>query len=187
MLKCFIFRFSVCGKKVSVASVKSQEMEEMEMMDRQFQNQMFMGMDHMDRMSNPWDNHGFNPRRGMMDQGRGRARLDTDYLAYSADRFNKSDPGFAGGSFGRGRSGPSRGGRGGSTRASVKDRLGQSGGAGGGDPAINPFFDDLYEQPQSTPKRMSAFEKARSKLGSRNPGVYQGPQLGGPPNKTWSN
>ena len=186
MLKCFIFRFTVCGKKVSVAPVKSQEMEEMEMMDRQFQNQMFMGMDHMDRMSNPWD-QGFNPRRGM-GPGRGRARLDSDYLAYSADRFNISDPGFTGGSFGRGRSG--QGGRGGgrgggSTRVSVKDRLGQR--AGAGDLAINPVFDDLYEQPQSTPKRISPFEEARSKLRSRNPGVYQGPQLGGPPNKTWSN
>ena len=179
----------MCGKKVSVAPVKSQEMEEMEMMDRQFQSQMFMGMDQMDRMSNPWEDRGFNPRRGMMrgmmGQGRGADRLDTDYLAYGADRFNRSDPGFTGG-FGRGRSGQGRGGRGGNTRGSrgsVKDRLGHS---GRGDLSINPVFDDLYEQPQSTPKR-SAFEQARSKLGSRNPGVYQGPQLGGPPNKTWSN
>merc|ERR1719220_433551 len=168
-------------------------------MDRQFQSQMFMGVDHMDRMSNPWDDQGYNPRRGlmrgnrggMMGQGRGgavraTARLDTDYMAYSdnADRFNRSDPGFTGG-FGRGRSGQSRGWRGGNTR-SVKDRLGQAR-QRTEDLSINPMFDDLYEQPQSTPKRMSAFEKARSKLGSRNPGVYQGPQLGGPPNKTWSN
>ena len=184
-------RFKVCGKKVAVAPVKSQEMEEMEMMDRQFQSQMFMGMDHMERMSNPWDDPGYNTRRGlmrgtrggMMGQGRGgamraTARLDTDYLAYRGDRLNRSDPGFNGG-FGRGWSGQSRGGRGGKPRG----RLGQS----GEDLAINPMFDDLYEQPQSTPKRMSAFEKARSKLGSGNPGDYQGPQLSGPPNKTWSN
>ena len=159
--------------------MKSQEMEEMEMMDRQFQ--MGMGMNHI----NPWGDEGFPPQRGMgRGQGRGPARVDSDYLAYREDRFNRSEPGFTGGfGRGRGRSGPPRGGRGGSTRGSVKDRLGQS----AGDPAINPMFDDLYEQPQSTPKRVSAFEKARSKLGSRNPGNYQGPQLGGPPNKTWSN
>ena len=185
-------RFKVCGKKVAVAPVKSQEMEEMEMMDRQFQSQMFMGRDHMDQMMiQPWGDQGFLPRSGpVRGQGwRGRGgrggrldRVDTDYLAYRGDRLNRSDPGFNGG-FGRGWSGQSRGGRGGKPRGSVKDKLGQS----GEDLAINPMFDDLYEQPQSTPKRMSAFEKARSKLGSGNPGDYQGPQLSGPPNKTWSN
>ena len=192
--KCFISRFTVCGKKVSMVPVKSQEMEEMEMMDRQFQSQMFMGMDHQDRMSNPWEDQGFHPRRGlvrgsrggMMGQGRGGimrgpARPDTDYLAYSGDRLNRSDPGFTGG-FGRGRSGPSRGGRGANQRGSVKDRLGQTGEA-----AINPMFDDLYEQPQSTPVRQSTFERARHKVDTGTPGSYQGPQLGGPPQKTWSN
>ena len=158
--------------------MKSQEMEEMEMMDRQFQSQMGMGMNQMERMVNPWGDGGFPPRRGMgRGQGRGTARVDSDYLAY------REEPGLTGG-FGRGGwSGQSRGGRGGSTRGSVKDRLGQT----AGDLTINHMFDDLYEQPQSTPKSVSAFEKARSKLGSRNPGNYQGPQLGGPPNKTWSN
>ena len=56
----------------------SQEMMEMEMMDRQFQSQMFMGMDPLERRSSPWE-MGFQPRGvrgnrgGMMGRGRSGA------------------------------------------------------------------------------------------------------------------
>ena len=190
-----LFRFTVCGKKVNPAAVKiSPEMEEMEMMDRKFQSQMFMGMNDMDRMSNPWDDQHFNPSRvrgglggmmgrgpgrGGMVRGRGRMEADLDYMAYNQTGSNFSSPGFGrGGRAGRGGSH-----RGGGSRGSVKDRLGDSGDT----VTINPMFDDLYEKPQSTPVRGTQFERARSKLRSSNPGGYQGPQLGGPPSKTWSN
>ena len=94
ILKYFVCRFKFCGTKVAVAPVRSQEMEEMEMMDRQFQSQM--GMNQMERMVNPWADGGFPPRRGMgRGQGRGTARVDSDYLAY------REEPGLTGG-FGRG-------------------------------------------------------------------------------------
>ena len=163
-----MFRFSVCGKKVMAQVRISQEMMEMEMMDRKFQSQMFMGMDPLDRMSNPWDEEfggrrgGVRGRRGgMMGRGPGWGgvvrRPDPEYLAYSSPS--------------PGQTGRGRGTRGRQARARVSERLGTS-----GDSSINPLFDDLYEQPQSTPK---------GKTGSVN--QYQGPQLGGPPKKTWSN
>ena len=153
-------RFSVCGKKVMAQVRLSQEMMEMEMMDRKFQSQMFMGMDPLDRMSNPWDEEfgvrrgGVRGRRGgMMGRGPGWGgvvrRPDPEYLAYSSPSH-------------RGRGG--RGGRQARARGSERDSV------------INQLFDDLYEAPQSTPK---------GKTGSVN--QYQGPQLGGPPKKTWSN
>merc|ERR1719192_1023466 len=90
-----INKFSVCGKKVMAQVRISQEMMEMEMMDRKFQSQMFMGMDPLDRMSNPWDEEfggrrgGVRGRRGgMMGRGPGWGgvvrRPDPEYLAYSS-------------------------------------------------------------------------------------------------------
>ena len=161
----------------------SQEMMEMEMMDRQFQSQMFMGMDPLERRSSPWE-MGCQPRGvrgnrgGMMGRGRGgavRGRLDMDYLAYSDGHYPHTPSPHGRGPRG-GRSRP------GTTRGGVKERLGHS-----PDKAINPLFDDLYEQPQSTPVRQSTFERARHKVDTGSPGSYQGPQLGGPPQKTWSN
>ena len=102
-----MFRFSVCGKKVMAQVRLSQEMMEMEMMDRKFQSQMFMGMDPLDRMSNPWDEEfgvrrgGVRGRRGgMMGRGPGWGgvvrRPDPEYLAYTSRHTGAGGAGEAG-------------------------------------------------------------------------------------------
>jgi len=136
--------FSVCGKKVKPASQRnvmmSQEIEEMEMMDRQFNGggDMYSRrgpmMSQMDRFSNPWDSghmmeeEAYNPmmnfrgRGGMMNtRGRGMMRPSMGM-----------DMDFRGGSFRDNMMGGGMMGRGGFNRGGFNKGGGNAGGMGRG-------------------------------------------------------
>ena len=165
----------------------SEEVLEMEMMDRQFNKMshapsrgggdMFSRrMETMDRFSNPWDSEIMGDRfRGGMRGGRGRGvfggvnmsridpavGFDRDYINYNDGGFsNRRGGAFGGGGFGNrssGGFGNKRGGLG-SGQGMGRDSSRQE--------SINPEFDSLYE-PEF---KESSFERARAKLNSNNRG-----------------
>ena len=171
-------RFNICGKKVTPrdqrAVMMSSEVEEMEMMDRQFNQgsrggEMFTrrSMTPMDMFSNPFDD-GFEEEFGFTNKmrtgGRGRGRggmmgssgrgmmrtglsshLDTS-VGLDMDYMSYGNQGRSG--FNGRSSMMGKGDRGGDMgfgRGNVKNRLGGVGGRPSQKTVIDPSFDSLYE------------------------------------------